>query len=46
MKKVSEKILQVAERIVHVAVEKEQKGWPPICATLLHQPKRPTERKK
>lgn len=42
MKRVGKKILQVTEKIVRVSMEKESQGWPPICATILHQPKRPT----
>lgn len=44
MNKVSKNILRVTEEIVRIAVEKEKQGWPPICATLLHQPKRPSEK--
>lgn len=42
MKKVNQTLLKITERVVRVEVDKEKKVWPPICATLLHQPKRPT----
>ena len=46
MRQMNEKILQVTERIVRIAVEKEKKAWPPICATILHQPMRPAIEKE
>lgn len=40
MRKMNQIALKLTERIVRVTVEKERQAWPPICPTLLHQPKR------
>ena len=33
--------LKLAERIARLRVEGDSYRWPPICAGILHQPKRP-----
>ena len=34
-------VLKLAERIARLRVEGDSYRWPPICAGILHQPKRP-----
>ena len=46
MRKMSQTALRMTEKVVRVAVEKERKDGPPICPTLLHQPKRPITKEK
>lgn len=38
--------LKLAERIARLRVEGDSYRWPPICAGILHQPKRPKVIKK
>lgn len=41
MKKINYTLLKATKNIISLSVNKEQQNWPPICTTLLHQPKRP-----
>ncbi len=42
--KISVKALRVVERITRNEVERHRWGWPPICAGIGHQPKRPKKK--
>ena len=46
MREINKTMLKMTERIVRITAERERKGWPPICPTLLHQPKRPSSIRK
>lgn len=40
------KTLRAVERIARNEVEKHAFGWPPVCAGIYHQPKRPVQQKE
>lgn len=46
MKKVNKKVLQAVERLTRHEVEKMTAIWPPFCAGIYHQPKRPVQKKE
>lgn len=41
MKKLDKKVLKAVERATRNEVVRNLRGWPPLCAGLLHQPMRP-----
>lgn len=43
-KKTSSIILNLAGKFVKIEAVKTNSGWPPICAGILHQPKRPVKK--
>lgn len=43
-KKTSSTILNLAGKFVKMEAVKTNSGWPPICAGILHQPKRPAKK--
>lgn len=40
------KVLRTVEKIARQEVEKHAFGWPPECAGIYHQPKRPDLQKR
>ena len=46
MMKLSRNVLKAVERITRNEVEKSYYPWPPLCAGIMHQPKRPVRQKK
>lgn len=46
MKKVNKKLLKVVERAMRNEAAHGIDGFPPPCAGIWHQPKRPTNQKK
>lgn len=45
-KKINDTILRAVERVARNEVEKNIYNWPPDCAGIFHQPKRPKNVKK
>ena len=43
-KKTGSPILNLAGKIAKMEAVKSKSGWPPICAGILHQPKRPAKK--
>lgn len=43
-KKTGSLILNVAGKLVKREAVRAKSGWPPICAGILHQPKRPVKK--
>ena len=43
-KKAGSSILNLAGKIAKMEAVKTKSGWPPICAGILHQPKRPAKK--
>lgn len=41
---IQKKALEVMVKVVKKEVEKNENAWPPICAGIFHQPKRPNKR--
>lgn len=41
MKKLDKKVLKAVERATRNEVVRNLRGWPSLCAGLLHQPMRP-----
>lgn len=46
MKKLDKKVLKVVERATRNEVIRNQRGWPPLCAGIFHQPMRPQKKHK
>lgn len=44
-KKLNKSILKAIKQVTKMEVEKNAFGWPPICAGIYYQPKRPKNRK-
>lgn len=44
VKKTDSPILSLAGKIAKMEAVKTNSGWPPICAGILHQPKRPAKK--
>ena len=44
MLKLSEKTLKVLWKIATGEVDKQKLSWPPLCAGIYHQPKRPKKK--
>ena len=42
---IENKILKVVQVIVKSEVERNSNKWPPTCMGILHQPKRPGDKK-
>ena len=42
--KLSEKTLKVLWKIATREVDKQKLSWPPLCAGIYHQPKRPKKK--
>lgn len=40
------KAIKAVEKIARNEVEKYAWGWPPVCAGIYHQPKRPSQQSK
>lgn len=34
-------LLKAVEKVARTEVERNRKQWPPLCAAIYHQPKRP-----
>ncbi len=43
-RKTGSPILNLAGKIAKMEAVKSKSGWPPICAGILHQPKRPAKK--
>lgn len=43
-RKTGSPILNLAGKIAKMEAVKTNSGWPPICAGILHQPKRPAKK--
>lgn len=44
IKKASNMVLKIVERIARNEVEKARDGYPPVCLGIGHQPKRPKKK--
>lgn len=44
VKKTGCTILNLAGKIARIEAVKTNSGWPPACAGILHQPKRPAKK--
>ncbi|MCD7709405.1 MAG: cyclic lactone autoinducer peptide [Clostridiales bacterium] len=46
MKDVSKTVLKVTERMARKEAASSSEAFPPVCAGILHQPKRPQQKDK
>lgn len=43
-KKTGSQVLELAGKLAKREAIRAKSGWPPICAGILHQPKRPSKK--